>query len=65
MIPPSRLLLADKLDRVIARYYVYAHATELGAIRLGWGPKARIRFRSRSGCQARGASTLNRDWESA
>jgi hypothetical protein len=24
--------------------YVYAHATELGAVRLGSGPKARIRF---------------------
>jgi hypothetical protein len=24
--------------------YVYAHATELGAMRLGAGPKARIRF---------------------
>jgi hypothetical protein len=24
--------------------YVYAHATELGAMRLGSGPKARIRF---------------------
>ena len=24
--------------------YVYAHATELGALRLGSGPKARIRF---------------------
>jgi hypothetical protein len=24
--------------------YVYAHATELGAIRLGEGPKARLRF---------------------
>jgi len=24
--------------------YVYAHATELGAMRLGPGPKARIRF---------------------
>jgi hypothetical protein len=36
--------------------YVYAHATELGAMRLGSGPKARIRFdldRAREALEAR------------
>lgn len=36
--------------------YVYAHATELGAMRLGSGPKARIRFdldRARQSLEAR------------
>ena len=36
--------------------YVYAHSTELGAIRLGSGPKARIRFdldRARQSLEAR------------
>lgn len=36
--------------------YVYAHATELGAMRLGSGPKARIRFdldRARQALEAR------------
>jgi hypothetical protein len=28
----------------VSRSYVYAHARELGAIRLGDGPKARMRF---------------------
>lgn len=34
--------LADQLGVSLA--YVYAHAGELGAMRLGHGPKARIRF---------------------
>jgi hypothetical protein len=37
--------------------YVYAHATELGAMRLGSGPKARIRFdrdRARQALETRG-----------
>lgn len=34
--------LADGLG--VSLDYVYAHATELGAMRLGSGPKARIRF---------------------
>jgi hypothetical protein len=34
--------LARDLD--VSLDYVYAHATELGAMRLGSGPKARIRF---------------------
>jgi hypothetical protein len=45
--------LAEELG--VSIDYVYSHATELGAMRLGSGPKARIRFRSRSACQARGA----------
>lgn len=28
----------------VTRAYVYDHATELGAVRLGTGPKARLRF---------------------
>ena len=31
-------------DLRVSLDYVYAHATELGAMRLGSGPKARIRF---------------------
>lgn len=34
--------LADRLG--VARSYVYEHADELGAVRLGDGPKARLRF---------------------
>jgi hypothetical protein len=34
--------LARDLD--VSLDYVYAHASELGAMRLGSGPKARIRF---------------------
>jgi hypothetical protein len=29
----------------VSRDFVYAHADELGAVRLGPGPKARLRFR--------------------
>jgi hypothetical protein len=40
----------------VSRAWVYQHAEELGAIRLGQGPKARLRF------DARAVSTrLNRD----
>ncbi len=35
--------VAAHLD--VERDYVYAHADELGAVRLGTGPKARLRFR--------------------
>jgi hypothetical protein len=31
-------------DLGVSLPYVYSHATELGAMRLGAGPKARIRF---------------------
>jgi hypothetical protein len=34
--------LADWLN--VERSYVYEHAAELGAMRLGSGPKARLRF---------------------
>lgn len=34
--------LAEQLG--VSIDYVYAHATQLGAMRLGSGPKARIRF---------------------
>jgi hypothetical protein len=45
--------LAEELG--VSIDYVYAHATELGAMRLGSGPKARIRFRSRPGATGPGA----------
>jgi hypothetical protein len=38
----STAKLADYLD--ISRDWVYEHATDLGAIRLGSGPRARLRF---------------------
>ncbi len=44
-------------DLGVSLDYVYAHATELGAMRLGSGPKARIRFdldRARQALEARG-----------
>ncbi len=43
-------------DLGVSLDYVYAHATELGAMRLGSGPKARIRFdldRARQALEAR------------
>ena len=43
-------------DLGVSLDYVYAHATELGAMRLGSGPKARIRFdldRARQALDAR------------
>jgi hypothetical protein len=43
-------------DLGVSLDYVYAHATELGALRLGSGPKARIRFdldRTRRALEAR------------
>lgn len=46
--------LAEALG--VSRHYVYAHAGELGAMRLGSGPKARIRFdldRARRALEAR------------
>jgi hypothetical protein len=45
--------LAEELG--VSIDYLYAHATERDAMKLGSGPKARIRFRSRSGRQARAA----------
>jgi hypothetical protein len=42
----EQLLTADELARWLSveRDYVYAHADELGALRLGSGPRARLRF---------------------
>ncbi|MGZ4239954.1 MAG: hypothetical protein ACXVH3_32280 [Solirubrobacteraceae bacterium] len=43
-------------DLGVSLDYVYAHASELGAMRLGSGPKARIRFdldRARQALEAR------------
>jgi len=44
--PAPRLLTPSEVaDRfAVSRTWVYEHATELGAIRLGDGPKARLRF---------------------
>jgi hypothetical protein len=45
--PPARPLVdAAELARVLgaSRSFVYAHANRLGAIRLGDGPRARLRF---------------------
>jgi hypothetical protein len=43
---PARLVDAAEVARrfSLSREYVYEHATELGAVRLGDGPKARLRF---------------------
>lgn len=44
-------------DLGVSLDFVYAHATELGAMRLGSGPKARIRFdldRARLALEGRG-----------
>jgi hypothetical protein len=42
MILVDAQTLADLLGT--SRDYVYAHAAELGVLRLGTGPKARLRF---------------------
>ena len=50
-------------DLGVSLDYVYAHATELGAMRLGFGPKARIRFdldRARQALEARAGRTNGR-----
>jgi hypothetical protein len=43
---PTRLLDAGELARHlgVTRWWVYQHAPELGAIRIGAGPRARLRF---------------------
>jgi predicted DNA-binding transcriptional regulator AlpA len=46
-LPTARTLLtpAEVASRYgVSRTWVYAHAKELGAVRLGTGPKARLRF---------------------
>jgi len=42
----ARVLNASEVSKLLGRSapWVYAHATELGAIRMGNGPKARIGF---------------------
>jgi hypothetical protein len=50
-------------DLGVSLDYVYAHATELGAMRLGSGPKARIRFdldRARQALETRAGRTNGR-----
>ncbi len=50
-------------DLGVSLDYVYAHASELGAMRLGSGPKARIRFdldRAREALEARAGRTNGR-----
>ena len=50
--------LAEELG--VSIDYVYVHAAELGAMRLGAGPKARIRFdldRARQALEARARSS--------
>ena len=44
-LAPRLLTPSEVADRfAVSRTWVYEHATELGAIRLGNGPKARLRF---------------------
>ncbi len=52
--PPMRLLDATQLARQlgVTRTWVYEHADELGAIRLGTGPKSRLRFNTQTVTQA-------------
>jgi hypothetical protein len=50
-------------DLGVSLDYVYAHASELGAMRLGSGPKARIRFdldRARQALEARAGRSNGR-----
>jgi len=44
--PPLRLLTPSEVAARfgVSRTWVYAHADELGAMRLGTGPRARLRF---------------------
>jgi hypothetical protein len=51
---PSRLLTAEQLARHLGlnRAWVYEHATELGAIQLGDGPRPRLRFDAQVAAQA-------------
>jgi hypothetical protein len=41
----------------LSRDYVYEHAAELGAVRLGSGPKARLRFNPNKAAEALGGSS--------
>jgi len=51
---PAHLLTAEQLARHLAlnRAWVYEHATELGAIQLGNGPRPRLRFDAQLAAQA-------------
>lgn len=44
--PPAKLVSAAELARTmnLSRDWIYSHATELGAVRVGSGKKARLRF---------------------
>jgi len=56
VIPPT-LLSADQLARHLglSRAWVYEHSEQLGAIRLGAGPRARLRFDLQRATDALGA----------
>jgi hypothetical protein len=61
----DRLLTADQLAETlgVARSFVYDHADELGAYRLGSGPRARLRFdldevRRRTSCSVSRESSV-------
>jgi hypothetical protein len=56
MLSPAQL--ADRLG--VGRAFVYAHADELGAIRLGSGPKARLRFDAQTAFERLSACSLGR-----
>jgi hypothetical protein len=51
---PAHLLTAEQLARQlgVTRTWVYEHATELGAITLGGGPRPRLRFDPQTAAQA-------------
>jgi len=51
---PAHLLSAEQLARHLGlnRAWVYEHATELGAIQLGDGPRPRLRFDAQVAAQA-------------
>jgi hypothetical protein len=74
----ARVLNAREVSQLLGRstQWVYAHATELGAIRMGNGPKARIGFdlatssaipRAADGCASRCPSPPGRSsrWTSS
>jgi hypothetical protein len=64
--PPTFGLVGPRelaADLGVSLDYVYAHAAELGAMRLGSGPKARIRFdldRARRALEARTPGPVQR-----
>lgn len=56
---PNRLLTAAELAQRfgVSRYWVYEHANELGAIRLGEGNRGRLRFDMQVAADAMNART--------